>query len=64
MITFRWFGPSDPIPLAYIRQIPAVHGIVGALFDIPVGETWRLDRIEALRVVKHRFQYDIHFGSS
>lgn len=49
MITFRWFGPNDPIPLAYIRQIPAVHGIVGALFDIPVGEPWPLDRIDALR---------------
>ncbi len=48
MITFRWFGPSDPIPLAYIRQIPAVRGIVGALFDIPVGDAWPLDRIEAL----------------
>jgi mannonate dehydratase len=49
MITFRWFGPRDPIPLAYIRQIPAVRGIVGALFDIPVGEAWKLNRIEALR---------------
>ena len=49
MITFRWFGPRDPIPLAYIRQIPAVRGIVSALFDIPVGEAWPFDRIEALR---------------
>ena len=49
VITFRWFGPRDPISLAYIRQIPAVRGIVGALFDIPVGEPWPLDRIAALR---------------
>jgi mannonate dehydratase len=49
MITFRWFGPRDPIPLAYIRQIPAVRGIVSALFDVPVGEPWSLDRISALR---------------
>jgi mannonate dehydratase len=49
MITFRWFGPSDPIPLAYIRQIPAVRGIVGALFDLPVGDPWPLERIAALR---------------
>ena len=49
MITFRWFGPRDPIPLHYIRQIPAVRGIVSALFDIPVGDEWPLDRIEALR---------------
>ncbi len=49
MITFRWFGPRDPISLAYIRQIPSVKGIVGALFDIPVGHAWPLDRITALR---------------
>jgi mannonate dehydratase len=46
MITFRWFGPSDPVPL---DQIPAVRAIVSALFDIPVGEPWPLDRIVALR---------------
>src|SRR5437773_5614071 len=49
MITFRWFGPRDPIPLAYIRQIPAVRGIVGALFEVPVGDAWPLDHIVALR---------------
>src|SRR5712671_5391407 len=54
MITFRWFGPRDPIPLAHIRQIPAVEGIVGALFDIPVGEPWPLQRIVALREVVER----------
>jgi mannonate dehydratase len=48
VITFRWFGPRDPIPLEYIRQIPAVRGIVGALFAVPVGEVWPLDRITAL----------------
>lgn len=49
MITFRWFGPRDPISLSYIRQIPAVRGIVGALFDIPVGQAWPLDGIAKLR---------------
>ncbi len=48
MITFRWFGPRDPISLEYIRQIPAVRGIVGALFEISVGDVWPLDRITAL----------------
>jgi mannonate dehydratase len=49
VITFRWFGLRDRIPLAHIRQIPAVRGIVSALFDIPVGHPWPLDRISALR---------------
>lgn len=46
---FRWFGPSDPVPLAHIRQIPGVRQIVGALFEIPVGEVWPLARVQALK---------------
>lgn len=49
MITFRWFGARDRVPLAHIRQIPAVRGIVSALFDIPVGEPWPKARLLALR---------------
>ncbi len=48
-LAFRWFGPDDPVPLRFIRQIPAMRGVVSALYDVPVGETWRLDGIEALR---------------
>jgi mannonate dehydratase len=47
-MTFRWFGPSDPIPLQYIRQIPGVRGVVSALYDVPVGETWPRSGIERL----------------
>ena len=54
MITFRWFGPLDPIPLTHIRQVPAVRGIVSSLFDIHVGEPWPLDRISALRAEVER----------
>src|ERR671927_73417 len=49
MITFRWFGRSDPIPLAYIRQIPAVRGIVSACYDVPVGDVWPLTTVLRLR---------------
>lgn len=49
MITFRWFGTRDPIPLSRIRQIPAVRGIVSALYDVAVGEPWPFERIAALR---------------
>jgi mannonate dehydratase len=47
-MTFRWFGPTDPIPLSHIRQIPGVRGVVTALYDVPVGEVWpraKLDRL-------------------
>ena len=49
MITFRWFGTRDPIRLAQIRQIPAVRGVVAALFEIPVGEAWSFAQLESLR---------------
>ena len=47
-MTFRWFGRADPIPLAHIRQIPGVQGVVSALYDVPVGERWPKSRLELL----------------
>jgi len=47
-MTFRWFGPNDPIPLAYVRQIPGVRGVVSALYDVPVGDTWPRERLSRL----------------
>ena len=37
-MTFRWYGPKDPIPLSYIRQIPCMTGVVSAIYD-PVSYT-------------------------
>ena len=48
-MAFRWFGADDPIPLEYIRQIPGVRQVVGALFDVPVGDAWPVDEIAALK---------------
>src|SRR5271157_633092 len=48
-MTFRWYGDSDPVPLAYIRQIPGIDGIVSAVYDVPVGEVWPLANIRALK---------------
>lgn len=49
-MTFRWYGSKDDaITLEQIRQIPGMQGIVGALFDIPVGEAWPLDEVMALK---------------
>ena len=48
--SFRWFGEKDdPIPLKYIQQIPAVETVVGALYDVPVGEVWPEDEIAELK---------------
>src|SRR3989441_8618898 len=48
-MTFRWFGPTDPIPLAHIRQIPGVQGVVSALYDVSVGDTWPKGRLAQLQ---------------
>ena len=48
-MTFRWYGDSDPVTLEYIRQIPGVSGIVSAIYDVPVGEVWPLDKIMLLK---------------
>src|SRR5471030_924408 len=48
-MTMRWFGPAeDKVTLENIRQVPGVEGIVGALYDVPVGEVWPEDKINAL----------------
>jgi len=41
---FRWFGPNDPVPLAYIRQAGATD-IFTSLHQIPYGELWPCDAI-------------------
>ncbi|PXW90920.1 D-mannonate dehydratase [Streptohalobacillus salinus] len=39
-MTFRWFYDEDNIPLGYMKQIPGMTGVVGALYHIPVGAPW------------------------
>lgn len=48
-MSFRWYGESDPVKLEYLRQIPGLHGIVSAIYDVPVGEVWPMARILALK---------------
>ena len=48
-MSFRWYGKTDSISLEYIRQIPGMKGIVTAIYDIPVGEAWPLDKIMELK---------------
>lgn len=48
-LTFRWYGPDDPVSLEHIRQIPCMSGIVSAVYDVPVGEAWPMEKITAVR---------------
>ena len=49
-MTMRWYGKNDDsVKLEYIKQVPGVTGVVGTLMDVPAGEVWPVDKIEALK---------------
>ena len=48
-MTFRWYGPGDPVSLANIRQIPCMSGVVSAVYDTPVGEIWSRESIATVK---------------
>lgn len=47
---FRWFGPNDPVPLAYIRQAGATT-LFSALHQVPYGELWPREAIRERRAM-------------
>ena len=58
-LSFRWYGPEDPISIRYIRQIPNMHSIVTAVYDVPPGELWSRESIAALK--KETEDAGLHF---
>lgn len=48
-LAFRWYGETDPIKIEYIKQIPQMDSIVTAIYDVPVGEVWPMEKILKLK---------------
>lgn len=49
-MTMRWFGDAfDSVKLWQIKQVPGVTGVITTLYDIPAGDVWPIERIEALK---------------
>ena len=48
-LSFRWYGPSDPISLEYISQIPGMRSIVTAVYDVRPGEVWPEEALAGLK---------------
>ena len=60
-MSFRWYGTSDPVRLEQIRQIPGMHGIVSALYDVAAGDIWPRDKIQTLKsaIESHSFAFQV-----
>src|SRR5437763_17217299 len=60
-MTFRGVGESDPVSLESIAQIPGITGVVSAITDAPVGETWRRESLQdhAERIDKAGLRFNV-----
>lgn len=48
-MSFRWYGENDPVSLQYISQIPNMHSVVSAVYDVKPGELWPRESIEKIK---------------
>ena len=48
-LSFRWYWDSDPVSLQYISQIPNMHSIVSAVYDVAPEEVWPEESIAHIK---------------
>ncbi len=60
-MSFRWYGKDDPVSLQYISQIPNMHSIVSAVYDVKPGGVWSQESIDeiAAECAKHNLVFDV-----
>ena len=60
-MTFRWYGDEDPVTLEKISQIPAMYGIVSAVYDVKPGEVWSCESIEKIKckAEAHNLKFEV-----
>ena len=44
-MTFRWYDSDDCISLKHIKQIQGMQGVVTAVYGVPVGNVWPVDKL-------------------
>ncbi len=59
--SWRWYGPLDKITLAEIAQT-RVTGIVTSLHEIPYGEVWSVEAIEARKALIAEPDLGLHWN--
>lgn len=60
-LSFRWYGANDPIRLEYISQIPGMHSVVSAVYDVKPGKVWSEESILKIKneCEKHHLIFDV-----
>ena len=59
--SFRWYGADDPVSLQYISQIPNMHSVVSAVYDVKPGGVWSEESIQWIKdeCEKHGMVFDV-----
>ena len=60
-MTFRHYGPGDPVTLEQISQIPVIRSIVSAVYDVPAGGVWSHESINAVKeaAAEHNLAFEV-----
>lgn len=48
-LSFRWYGEEDRVKPEWIGQIPGMHSIVSAVYDVPPGQVWSRESIGGIK---------------